>query len=242
MQSCMNNQKHVQSHFQRLSEIGGEVVRLTWSVAIKTQSHLQFFKLVKVLQFSLLQMVGFVQVIVYISYHPYVFICILRLLRFICMLLVCIRMLPYVSVCSSYVSVCYSYVTRYVPVRYFSQDHSQLHLIMWRLDLSGMSVAFCSVLTDLKGLWHASAHVQHLDFCSGESFFEVWLLVKKSSSILNFCASIVEKIRSHWGEVHEAMFVVVSVPTNGSSVACNVVIWLSFLSIKFSSQRSTFSG
>ena len=38
------------------------------------------------------------------------------------------------------------------------------------------------------------------------------------------------------------MFVVVSVPTNGSSVACNVVIWLSFLSIKFSSQRSTFCG
>ena len=33
------------------------------------------------------------------------------------------------------------------------------------------------------------------------------------------------------------MFVVVSVPTNGSGVGCNVVIWLSFLSIKFSSQR-----
>ena len=38
------------------------------------------------------------------------------------------------------------------------------------------------------------------------------------------------------------MLVVVSVPTNGSSVACNVVIWLSFLSFKFSSQRSTFCG
>ena len=50
------------------------------------------------------------------------------------------------------------------------------------------------------------------------------------------------EIRSHWGEVHEAMFVVVSFPTNGSSVACNVVIWLSFLSIKLSSQRSAFSG
>ena len=37
--------------------------------------------------------------------------------------------------------------------------------------------------------------------------------------------------------MHEAMFVVVSVPTNGSGVACHVVIWLSFLSIKFSSQR-----
>ena len=41
--------------------------------------------------------------------------------------------------------------------------------------------------------------------------------------------------------MHEAMFVVVSVPTL-TSVACNVVIWLSFLSIKFSSQRSIFSG
>ena len=38
------------------------------------------------------------------------------------------------------------------------------------------------------------------------------------------------------GEVHEAMFFVVSVPTNGSGVACNVVIWFSFLSIKFSSK------
>ena len=60
--------------------------------------------------------------------------------------------------------------------------------------------------------------------------------------ILCFCASIVEKIRSHSGDVHEAMFVVVSVRTNGSSVAFNVVILLSSLSIKFSSQRFTFSG
>ena len=89
--------------------------------------------------------------------------------------------------------------------------------------------------------------------------FQDWRLVKKSSSIdpetperaiisvfksylvhlgsfkrhiLYFCASIVEKIRSHWGEPYEAKFVVVSIPTNGSNVAFNVVIWLSFLSIK----------
>ena len=111
----------------------------------------------------------------------------------------------------------------------------------------------------LKGLWHASVHVRH-QFLFWRTFFQDWLLVKKSSSIdpetpekaiisvskghlvhfgsfkshnLYYCASIVEKIESHWGEVHEAMFVVVSVPTNGSGVACNVVIWLSFLSIKF---------
>ena len=35
--------------------------------------------------------------------------------------------------------------------------------------------------------------------------------------ILNFCASVVEKIRSHRGEVHEGTFVV-SVPTNESNV------------------------
>ena len=89
--------------------------------------------------------------------------------------------------------------------------------------------------------------------------FQDWRLVKKSSSIdpetperaiisvfksclvhlgsfkrhiLYFCASIVEKVRSHWGEPYEAKFIVVSVHTNGSNVAFNVVIWLSFLSIK----------
>ena len=34
----------------------------------------------------------------------------------------------------------------------------------------------------LKGLWHASAHVLQLDFCSGEQFFKIGVLVKKSSS------------------------------------------------------------
>ena len=89
------------------------------------------------------------------------------------------------------------------------------------------------------------------------TFFQDWLLVKKSSSIdpetpekaiisvfksyldhfgsfkrhiWYFSASIVKKIQSHWGEVHKAMTVVLSVPTNGSSVAGNMVIWLSFLS------------
>ena len=105
----------------------------------------------------------------------------------------------------------------------------------------------------LKGLWHASAHVRHLDLWSGEPCFQDRLLVKKSSfidpetpekailsvferyfvhfgsfkrHILYFCASIVEKIRSHWGEVHEGILFVVSVPTNGSNAVFNVVIWL----------------
>ena len=82
----------------------------------------------------------------------------------------------------------------------------------------------------LKGLWHASAHVLQLDFCSGEQFFKIGVLVKKSSSIdpetpekattsvfksylvhlgsfkghiLYFCASIIEKIWSHWGELYD---------------------------------------
>ena len=60
--------------------------------------------------------------------------------------------------------------------------------------------------------------------------------------ILYFCASIVEKIRSHSGEVHEVTLFVASVPTNGSKVAFNVVNRLLLLSIKFYSQRSTFLG
>ena len=81
-----------------------------------------------------------------------------------------------------------------------------------------------------KGLWHASAHVRQLDFRSDEQFFKIGVLVKKSSSIdpetpekamisvlksylvhlgsfkghiLYFCASIMEKIRSHWGEPYD---------------------------------------
>ena len=106
-------------------------------------------------------------------------------------------------------------------------------------------------------------------FLVWRAFFQDWLLVKKSffidpempekafisvfksylvyfgsfkCHILYFKASIVEKIRSHWGEVHEGILFVVSVPTSGSNVAFNVVIWLSFLFIKFSSQRSAFFG
>ena len=91
--------------------------------------------------------------------------------------------------------------------------------------------------------------------------FQDWLLEKKSSSIdpempekaiifknylvhfgsfkrhiLYFCASIVEKIRSHWGKVLEGILFVVSIPTNGSNVAFNVVFRLSFLPVKFSTQ------
>ena len=121
----------------------------------------------------------------------------------------------------------------------------------------------------LKGLWHASEHVPRLDFSSGEPFFKIGFWWKKSCSInpetpekaiisvfksylvhfgsfkrhiLYFCASIVEKFRNHWGEVHEAIFFVVGIPANGSNVSFNVVLWILFLSIKFSSQRSTFSG
>ena len=94
----------------------------------------------------------------------------------------------------------------------------------------------------LKGLWHASAHVRHLDLWSGEPFFKIgfwwknplpstpWRYISVFEGyfvlfgsfkrhILYFCASIVEKIRSHWEEVHEGILFVVSVPTNGSNVA-----------------------
>ena len=94
----------------------------------------------------------------------------------------------------------------------------------------------------LKGLWHASAHVRHLDLWSGEPFFKIGFWWKNplpstlrryisvfegyfvlfgsfKRHILYFCASIVEKIRSHCEEVHEGILFVVSVPTNGSNVA-----------------------
>ena len=66
-------------HFQYLLKTGVEAFRLTWSRS-NPKVNLQFLKLVKVFHISLLQKVDFVQVFVYISYHPYVFICIFRLL------------------------------------------------------------------------------------------------------------------------------------------------------------------
>ena len=122
------------------------------------------------------------------------------------------------------------------------------------IPLKGTVTGFCACAASWFLVWR--------------TFFQDWLLVKKSSvdsetpekatisvsktylihfgsfkrHILYFCASIVEKIQSYWGVVHEAIFFVVSIPTNGSNVAFNVVLWLSFLSVKFSSQRSTFSG
>ena len=118
---------------------------------------------------------------------------------------------------------------------------------------------------EFKGPWHASAHVRHFDFWSSEPFFKIgfwrknpfpltlrrprkllyqysraiWFILEVLNAI--FCI-LRQHFRSHWGEVHEGILFVVSVPTNGSNVAFNVVIWLSFLSIKFSSQRSTFFG
>ena len=144
---------------------------------------------------------------------------------------------------------------RPLPTSHDPRHLATLRVRVWELDQSGTVTRFCACASSRFLFWRM--------------FFQDWLLVKKSSSIdpetpeeaiisvfksylvhfgsfkrhiLFFCASIVEKIWSHWGEVHEALFVVVSVPTNGSSVACNVVIWLSFLSIKLSSQRSAFSG
>ena len=136
---------------------------------------------------------------------------------------------------------------------------SGLHNCLDSPNSSSVYIRLCKhVFYCLKGLWHASADVRQLDFCSGGQFFKICVLMTKSSSIdpktpdkaiisvfksylvhlgslkrhiLYFCASIVEKIRSHWGEPYEAMFVVVSVPTNGSNVAFNMVISLSFLSV-----------
>ena len=46
----------------------------------------------------------------------------------------------------------------------------------WKKDERDKANGLTSSLNDaivLKGLWHASAHVRHLDFCSGERFFKL---------------------------------------------------------------------
>ena len=50
----------------------------------------------------------------------------------------------------------------------------------WRRIWCGWSL---DVQSYLKGLWHASAHVRHLDLWSGEPFFKIGFWWKKSSSI-----------------------------------------------------------
>ena len=143
---------------------------------------------------------------------------------------------------------------------YISKKKNFKVCFRWRRIWCGWSFR---VQSYLKELCHNSAHVRHLDLWSGEPFFKIgfwWNILFRPRKLLYhyiryfahfgsfkryisyFCANIVEKNRSHWKEVHEGILCVVSSPTNGLNVAFNVVIWLSFLSIKFSSQRSTFLG
>ena len=123
-----------------------------------------------------------------------------------------------------------------------------------------------------KGTVTPYAHVRHLYFWSGGTFFQDWLLVKKSSSIdpemsekaiisvfkshlVNFgsfkrhiyyfvqaLSRKCEVIEEKYTKAYYLALFVVSVPANGSNVAFNVVIWLSIVSVKFSTQRSTFFG
>ena len=133
----------------------------------------------------------------------------------------------------------------------------------WRRILCGWCFG---VQSYLKGLWHASAHVQHLDLWSGEPFFKIGFWWKKSSSIdsetllyqysrdilyilefLNvklciFVQALSKKFQVMRRSARRHIICCQCVPTNGSNVAFNGVIWLFFLSIKFSSQRSTFFG
>ena len=51
-----------------------------------------------------------------------------------------------------------------------------LRFDQWKKDERDKANGLTSSLNDaiiLKGLWHASAHVRHLDFCSGERFFKL---------------------------------------------------------------------
>ena len=134
-----------------------------------------------------------------------------------------------------------------------------LFIYLLRENKSVRNEVFRSFSSNLKGTVTRFCACAPTWFLFWWTVFQDWRLVKKASSIhletpekaiisvfknyvvhlgsfkrhiLYFCESIVEKNRNRWGEPHEAMFVVVSVPTNGSSVAFYVVIWLSFLSFK----------
>ena len=51
-----------------------------------------------------------------------------------------------------------------------------LRFDQWKKDERDKANGLTLSLNDaiiLKGLWHASAHVRHLDFCSGERFFKL---------------------------------------------------------------------
>ena len=122
---------------------------------------------------------------------------------------------------------------------------------------------------DFQGTVTCFCDVQRLDFWSGEPFFKIcfwWknplpltlrcprrLLYQYSRAIwsilevLNaifciFVQALLRKLEVIQKNCTKAYYFIVSVPTNGSNVAFNVVIWLSFLSTKFSIQRSTFFG
>ena len=59
---------------------------------------------------------------------------------------------------------------------YISKNKNFKMCFRWR----GIWCGWCfGVQSYLKGLWHASAHVRHLDLWSGEPFFQNSLLVKK---------------------------------------------------------------
>ena len=117
----------------------------------------------------------------------------------------------------------------------------------------------------LKGLWHASAHVRQLDFCSGEQFFKIGVLVKKSSSIDPETPekAIISVFKSYWfiWEVLNAIFsifvqvlsrkfkVIEENRTKPSSLLSVFLqtdqMWSSgfhFCLLRFFSQRSTFEG
>ena len=91
------------------------------------------------------------------------------------------------------------------------------------------------LMPDIKGLFLLPASIQESHCISIEELFGPFRKFKTPYFL--FSCKHCREIRGHWGEVHEAIFVVVSTDlqtlTNRSNVAFNVVIWLSFLFIKF---------
>ena len=97
------------------------------------------------------------------------------------------------------------------------------------------------LMPDIKGLFLLPASIQESHYISIEELFGPFRKFKTPYFV--FSCKHCREIRGHWGEVHEAIFVVVSADLQTDQMWR--LMWSSgfhFCLLSFSSQRSTFAG
>ena len=97
------------------------------------------------------------------------------------------------------------------------------------------------LMPDIKGLFLLPAFIQESHYISIEELFGPFRKFKTPYFV--FSCKHCREIRGHWGEVHEAIFVVVSADLQTDQMWR--LMWSSgfhFCLLSFSSQRSTFAG